>query len=79
MLTPPLQGISALPHFAQHVLMALKFSKRLRLDGNSLFQQIQDHFTDRVDLVGVGMFQHLLTFETIGFLENAGQERALSP
>jgi len=48
--------------------MALKFSKRLRLDGNSLFQQIQDHFTDGVDQIGAGVFQHLLTFETIGFL-----------
>jgi len=79
MLTPPLQRISALTDFAQHVLMALKFSKRLRLDGISLFQQIQDHFTDGIDLVGVGVFQQLLTFETIGFLENTGQERTLSP
>ena len=52
-----LQGITALPHFTQHLFMPLEFLKRAGFDGNALLQQIQDHFADGVDLVAVGVGQ----------------------
>ena len=58
--------------------MTLEFTKRARHYGNSLLQEIQDHFADGVDLIGVGVLQGLLTFVPIGFLEDAVQERTLS-
>ena len=57
MLSSPFHGIFAFPHFAQDVFMALKRSKRLKLDGNVVLQKIQYHFTDRVDLIFVGMLE----------------------
>ena len=58
--------------------MTLEFTERVRFDGNAILQQIQDHFTHGVDLIGIGMCQHLLTFVPIGLLEDALQERTLS-
>ena len=58
--------------------MTLEFTKRARFDGNAILQQIQDHFTDSVDLIGIGMRQHLLTFVPVGLFENTLQERTLS-
>ena len=58
--------------------MSFQLVKCLGLDGYSLFQQIENHFADGVDLIGVGMGQHLLTFLLIGFFQNALQEGALT-
>ena len=73
-----LQGISALSHFSQHLFMTLKGTKRAGFDGNSLLQQIQDHFTHGVDLIGIGVLYEFLSFMAIGLFENAVQERRLS-
>ena len=37
--------------------MALEFSKRAGWDGNAIFQQVQDHFTDGIDLILVGVLE----------------------
>ena len=58
--------------------MTLELVDRARFDGNSILQQIQYHLADRVDLIGIGMCQHLLTFVLIGFFENTLQEWMLS-
>ena len=58
--------------------MTLEFTERARFDGNAILQQIQYHFTDSVDLIGIGMRQHLLTLVPVGLLENTLQERTLS-
>ena len=58
--------------------MTLELVDRARFDGNSVLQQIQHHLAHSVDLIGIGMHQHLLTFVPIGFFENALQERTLS-
>ena len=41
--------------------MSFQLVKRLGFNGYPLFQQIENHLTDGVDLIGVGMGQHLLT------------------
>jgi len=51
------QGISTLSQFSQHPFMALEFSKRAGWDGNAIFQQVQDHFTDGIDLILVGVLE----------------------
>ena len=48
------------------------------VDGDPFFQQIENHLADSVDLIGIGVFYHLLTFVSIGFFENALQEGTLS-
>ena len=51
--------------------MSFQLVKRLLFNGYPLFQQIENHLADGVDLIGVGMGQHLLTSLLIGFLQNA--------
>ena len=58
--------------------MTLEFTKGARFDGNAILQQIQDHFTHGVDLIGIGMHQHLLTVVPVGLFENTLQEQTLS-
>ena len=58
--------------------MTLELVERARFDGNAILQQIHDHLAHGVDLISIGMRQHLLTFVPIGFLENTLQERTLS-
>ena len=45
---------------------------------NVALEKIEDHFTDRVDLIRVGARQHFFPFVTIGFVENGLQERTLT-
>ena len=49
------QRVSAPPHFSKYGLMSFQLAKCLGLDGYSLFQQIENHLADGVDLIGVGM------------------------
>ena len=58
--------------------MTLESAERARFDGNAVLQQIHHHFAHGIDLIGIGMRQHLLTFVPIGFLENTFQERTFS-
>ena len=48
------------------------------IDGDSLFQQIENHLADSIDLIGVGVCQHVLTLVSIGFFQDALQKGALS-
>ena len=47
-------------------------------DGYFLFQQTENHLADSIDLIGIGMGQHLLTSVSIGFPQNALQEGSLT-
>ena len=58
--------------------MSFQLVKCLGLDGDSPFQQIENHLADGIDLISVGMGQHFLTFLLIGFLQDALQEGALT-
>jgi len=78
MLFSSLDGVSTLPHFSQHVFMYFQFPISYRVDGDPFFQQIENHLADGVDLIGVGVFQHGTTSISIGFFENAIQERTLT-
>ena len=51
--------------------MSFQLAHCLGFDGDPLFQRIKNHLADGVDLIGVGMRQHLLAFLSIGFFENA--------
>ena len=43
-------------------------------DGNPFFQQVEHDFADGVDLVLVGMPQHVLSVVTIGLTKNGLDE-----
>lgn len=43
--------------FSQHLFMTLAFTQRGKFDGDSVLQQVQDHFADGVDLISIGMLQ----------------------
>ena len=58
--------------------MSFQFPISHRVDGDPLFQQIEDHLADGVDLISVGVMQHLLTFFSIGLFQDARQETTLS-
>ena len=45
-----------------------------RFDGNPFFQQVERDFTDGVDLILVGMPQHVLSLVTIGLTKNGFDE-----
>ena len=51
--------------------MSFQLVKRLGFDGYSLFQQIENHLADSVNLISIGIRQHLLSSVLIGFLHNA--------
>ena len=51
--------------------MSFQLFHCLGFDGDPLFKRIKNHLADGVDLIGVGMGQHLLSFLSIGFLQNA--------
>ena len=78
MLSSSLDGVSASTHFAQHLFMSFQFPIRRDIDGDSLFQQIENHLADSIDLIGVGVCQHVLTLVSIGFFQDALQKGALS-
>ena len=58
--------------------MPFQFPVRRGIDGDSLFQQIENHLADSVDLIGVGVCQQVLTLVSIGFFQDALQKGALS-
>ena len=58
--------------------MSFQLDECVGFDGNSLFQQIKNHLADGVDLISVGIGQHLLTSLLIGFFQDALQEGTLS-
>ena len=58
--------------------MSFQFPISRRVDGDPLFQQIENHLADGVDLISVGVMQHPLTFIPIGFFQDARQETTLS-
>ena len=58
--------------------MSFQFPISLCINGDTFFQQIENHLTDGIDLITVGMRQQVFTFESIGFLQNTFQERTLS-
>ena len=78
MLSSSLDGVSASTHFAQHLFMSFQFPICGVIDGDSLFQQIENHLADSIDLIGVGVCQHVLTLVSIGFFQDALQKGALS-
>jgi len=78
MLSSSFDGVSTLPHFSQHIFMSFQFPISRSVDGNPFFQQIENHLADGVDLIGIGVFQHSPTSISIGFFENASQERSLT-
>ena len=49
------QRVSASPHFSKDGFMSFQLVECLGFDGYSLFQQIENHLADGVDLIGVGM------------------------
>jgi len=79
MLSSTLERVFASTHFAQNPFMSFQFPISRRVDGDPLFQQIENHLADGVDLIFVGDLQHPLTFISIGFFQDARQERTLSP
>jgi len=79
MLFSSLDGVSTLPHFSQHVFMSFQLPISRSVDGDTFFQQIENHLADGVDLIGIGVFQHSATSISIGFFENSSQERTLTP
>ena len=50
--------------------MPFQFVVGLGLDGYIFFQQIEDHFADGVDLIGIGVRQHVTASVPIGFLQD---------
>jgi len=58
--------------------MSFQFPIGACVDGNSIFQQIEDHFADSIDLIGIRMLQHLSSPVSIGFFQDAIQEGTLS-
>ena len=50
--------------------MPFQFVVRLGFDGYSFFQQIENHFADSVDLIGIGVRQHVTASVPIGFLQD---------
>ena len=58
--------------------MSFQFPISRCVDGYPLFQQIENHLADGVDLIFVGVLQHPLTFFSIGFFQDARQEMTLS-
>ena len=78
MLPSSLDRVSTLTHFTPHVFMPFQFPISHCVDGDPFFQQNENHLADRVDLIGIGVFYHLLTFMSIGFFANTLQERTLS-
>ena len=45
-----------------------------RFDGNPFFQQVEHDFADGVDLIPVGMPQHVLSLVTVGLTKNGLDE-----
>ena len=45
---------------------------------NLSFKKVHDHFTDGVDLIFVGMQQHLLPSITVAFFQNGTDERKMT-
>jgi len=78
MFSSTLEGVFASTHFSQNLFMSFQFPISQCVDGDPLFQQIENHLADGVDLIFGGVFQHLLTFISIGFFQNALQEMTLS-
>ena len=78
MFSSTLEGVSTFTHFSQNLFMSFQFPISHRVDGDPLFQQIEDHLADGVDLISVGVMQHLLTFFSIGLFQDARQETTLS-
>ena len=77
MLSSTLERVFASTHFAQNLFMSFQFPISRDVDGDPLFQQIENHLADGVDLIFVGVFQHPLTFISIGFFQDALQEMTL--
>ena len=78
MFSSTLEGVSTFTHFAQNLFMSFQFPISRCVDGDPIFQQIENHLADGIDLISVGVLQHLLTFISIGFLQDARQEMTLS-
>jgi len=78
MFSSTLEGVSTFTHFTQNLFMSFQFPISGCVDGDPLFQRIEDHLADGVDLISVGVMQHLLTFILIGFFQDARQETTLS-
>lgn len=70
MFSSTFQRVSASSDLPQDVLMPFQFVVGLGLDGYILFQQIEDHFADGVDLIGIGVRQHVTASVPIGFLQD---------
>jgi len=78
MFSSTLEGVSTFTHFSQNLFMSFQFPISQCADGDPLFQQIENHLADGVDLIFVGVFQHPLTFISIEFFQDALQEMTLS-
>jgi len=78
MFSSTLEGVSTFTHLTQNLFMSFQFPISRCVDGDPLFQQIENHLADGVDLMFVGVLQHLLTFSSIGFFQDARQELTLS-
>ena len=56
MLSSTLERVFASTHFAQNPFMSFQFPISRCVDGYPLFQQIENHLADGVDLIFVGVF-----------------------